>query len=252
MAATKKAAGKAASQRSAAAKSSAKSSAKTAGKTSLKTAIARKPLVDKALRQEVVIRAGAGARRTGAQRIAPDHSPRAAVARASVSATPAAARMAGRDLHRQVEQFLFAQSELLDNKQWQNYIGLFADDGVYWMPSAPEQTDWEAEPSIFAEDKPMMRVRMGRVTHPNAWSQAPLWVTNHIVGNVVIESESATQVVVRSRFHLMELRRDNVRHFGGTYRHTLVRNGNGFSIKLQRVDLFNGQAPFDYVLQVWV
>jgi hypothetical protein len=26
----------------------------------------------------------------------------------------------------------------------------------------------------------------------------------------------------------------------------------GLRVRLQRVDLFNGQAPFDYVLQVWV
>ena len=26
----------------------------------------------------------------------------------------------------------------------------------------------------------------------------------------------------------------------------------GLRIKLQRVDLFNSQAPFDYVLQIWV
>ncbi len=52
---------------------------------------------------------------------------------------------------------------------------------------------------------------------------------------------------------MMELRRDNVRHFGGSYQHTLVRMRAGaLRIKLQRVDLFNGQAPFDYVLQVWV
>ena len=57
---------------------------------------------------------------------------------------------------------------------------------------------------------------------------------------------------MRSRFHMMELRRDNVRHFGGTYRHTLVKAGSGFRIKLQRVDMFNSQAPYDYVLQVWV
>jgi hypothetical protein len=52
---------------------------------------------------------------------------------------------------------------------------------------------------------------------------------------------------------MMELRRDSVRHFGGSYRHTLVRDAAGaLKIKLQRVDLFNSQAPFDYVLQVWV
>ena len=97
-----------------------------------------------------------------------------------------------------------------------------------------------------------MQVRMGRVTHPNAWSQAPMWATNHVIGNVQIESETSKELVVRSRFHMMELRRDSVRHFGGTYRHTLIKSKAGLKIKLQRVDLFNGQAPFDYVLQVWV
>jgi hypothetical protein len=32
-----------------------------------------------------------------------------------------------------------------------------------------------------------------------------------------------------------------------------VRDAGGpLRIKLQRVDLFNSQAPFDYVLQIWV
>jgi len=95
-------------------------------------------------------------------------------------------------------------------------------------------------------------VRMGRVSHPTAWSQAPMWATSHVIGNVVIESESAGEWVVRSRFHMMELRRDTVRHFGGTYRHTLIRERGELRIKLQRVDMFNAQAPYDYVLQVWV
>ena len=234
-----------------------KASGKPVKKIAAKTVKSRKPLVDKGLRQEVVIRADSKAQRTGAQRIAPDHSPRALrsddKAPVAVQAPKklAAAASTG-DLQRRVEQFLFAQSELLDHKHWQDYLNLFADDGVYWMPVTGDQTEWEGSPSIFAEDKPMMRVRMGRVTHPNAWSQAPMWATNHVIGNVVIESENAKETVVRSRFHMMELRRDNVRHFGGTYRHTLVKSGAGFKIKLQRVDMFNSQAPYDYVLQVWV
>ena len=93
---------------------------------------------------------------------------------------------------------------------------------------------------------------MGRVMHPTAWSQVPMWGTSHVIGNVVIESGSASEWIVRSRFHMMELRRDTVRHFGGTYRHTLVRQAGQLKIKLQRVDMFNAQAPYDYVLQVWV
>lgn len=205
------------------------------------------------LLEEVVIFENREQAKTGAQTLAPDHSPREAgrggnlVARAA----PETVTQAG-SLQRQVEQFLFHQSELLDQKCWSQYIDLFAQDGVYWMPVSADQTEWLDSPSIFAEDRRLMEVRMGRVTHPNAWSQAPQWGTSHLVGNVVIESVNADMVVVRSRFHMSELRRDTLRQFAGTYRHTLVRHGDDFKIKLQRVELLNGQAPFDYVLQIWV
>ena len=203
------------------------------------------------LAQDVVIQGGAGDAPTGAQALAPDHSPRAPVP--SATEVPRTGLVAANDLQREVEQLLYLQAELLDRKLWQAWMDLFDERGIYWMPVTPEQTEWEGSPSIFAEDKLMMEIRKGRVSHPNAWSQAPMWETNHIVGNVAIESVDGGTIQVRSRFHMMELRRDDVRHFGGTYRHTLVRDAAGaLRIALQRVDLFNGQAPFDYVLQIWV
>ena len=36
-----------------------------------------------------------------------------------------------------VEQFLYRQADLLDRKHWQDWIDLFTDDGVYWMPPEP-------------------------------------------------------------------------------------------------------------------
>lgn len=208
-----------------------------------------KHLLTQRLAEHVVIGLDDGTS-TGAQAIAADHSPRSAYAerplpvRSPPGVTPV--------LQWQVEQFLYHQAALLDGKHWRAYIDQFATDGIYWMPIAPEQTDWIDSPSIFAEDRLLMEIRMGRVTHPNAWSQAPLWGTHHMVGNVIIESVSEQEIMTRSSFHMMELRRDNVRHFAGSYQHTLVRTGEDFRIRLQRVDLLNGQAVFDYVLQVWV
>jgi len=207
------------------------------------------------LDQEVVIDGETTGPATGAQSIEPSHSPRAPIAGRAVHehALPPRDALATPDLHREVEQFLYRQAELLDGKHWQAWIDLFAEDGVYWMPVAPEQTEWDGTPSIFVEDKLVMEIRKGRITHPNAWSQAPQWETSHIVSHVVIESADASTLQVRSRFHMMELRRDAIRHFGGSYRHTLVRDEDGqLRIHLQRVDLFNSQASFDYVLQIWV
>jgi 3-phenylpropionate/cinnamic acid dioxygenase small subunit len=159
----------------------------------------------------------------------------------------------GHELQHAAEQFLYRQSELLDAKKWQEWIDLFADEGIYWMPPEASYKTWDGMPSIFAEDKNLMTVRMNRVLHPDAWSQRPLWETNHVVSNVVIDKLSPNgDVVVKSRFHMMELRRDDVRHFAGAYRHELKKTKHGYRIKLQRVDMTNAQAAYDYVLQVWV
>ncbi len=209
------------------------------------------------LDQAVVIDGDAAGPATGAQSIEPTHSPRARpggqVASERRMPRREAVSTVSAELHREVEQLLWLQAELLDAKHWQSWIDLFAPDGIYWMPVAPEQTEWESTPSIFVEDRAMMEIRQGRISHPNAWSQAPQWETSHLVSHVAVESLEGDILEVRSRFHMMELRRDAVRHFGGTYRHTLVRGNDGeLAIRLQRVDLFNGQATFDYVLQIWV
>jgi 3-phenylpropionate/cinnamic acid dioxygenase small subunit len=204
----------------------------------------------KRLLEDVVIFSGKQQVQTGAEALAPDHSPRE-----RYRARPLPERSAVRiepALQQQVEQFLFHQAELLDTKNWSAYIDLFAAEGVYWMPARLEQTEWLDSASIFAEDRQLMSVRMGRITHPNAWSQAPLWETNHVVGGVVIEELSEARIRVRSRFQVLELRRDQLRSLAGAYRHTLLRDGEEFQIELQRVDLMNAQAPFDYTLQAWV
>jgi benzoate/toluate 1,2-dioxygenase subunit beta len=175
---------------------------------------------------------------------------------AAKRAAPAPKRAAGNgaDTQRTVEQFLYRQADLLDRRDWSGFIDLFAADGVYWMPASPEQTTGEGVPSIFFEDRDLMRVRMKRVMHPHAWSQAADWGTNHVVSNVMIEREDKRTgaVVVRSRFHMMEFRRDASRHFAGSYVHHLSRTPDGWRIRMQRVDMVNGEGAYDYVLQVWV
>ena len=83
-----------------------------------------------------------------------------------------------------------------------------------------------------------MRLRMGRVLHPDAWSQRPLWATNHVVSNVIIENESPNgDVIARSRFHMMApRRRAPLRRL---LHASAEENTQGDRIKLQRVEMTN-------------
>ena len=161
---------------------------------------------------------------------------------------------ASADTQRAVEQFLYRQAEILDERRWDEWLNLFTGDGFYWMPAAADQEVGEGQPNIFWEDLYLMDMRIRRVEHPYAHSQAAGHRTSHVVSNVIIESENdATgEVVARSRFHMVEYRLEEQRYFGGKYRHTLAREDDGYKIKLQRVDIANVEGPFDFVMQVWL
>jgi benzoate/toluate 1,2-dioxygenase beta subunit len=177
-----------------------------------------------------------------------------AKAKGQARSKPAAAPATGTDPLRAVEQLLYHQAECLDGRNWQGFIDLFTEDGLYWVPASPEQTTGDGVPSIFYEDRDLMGVRLRRLGHPRAWSQKTEWGTNHVVSNVVVEKQDPKtgDVVARSRFHMMEFRNDTTRHFAGSYIHHLKKTQDGYRIKLQRVDMVNAQGPYDYVLQAWV
>ena len=158
------------------------------------------------------------------------------------------------ETQQRVEQFLYRQAEILDDRLWDDWLKLFAVDGYYWMPASPEQTIGEGQTNIFYEDHYLMRIRIGRINHPSAWSQNPPNRTGHVISNVIVESEDREtgDLVARSKFHVVEYRNDEQRYFAGKYRHDLKHTQNGYQICLQRVDIVNVEGPFDYVLQYWI
>ena len=157
------------------------------------------------------------------------------------------------ETQQRVERFLYRQAEILDEKQWDDWLSLFTDDGHYWMPADPDQTDGEGVPNIFWEDLNLIKLRIRRNNHPRAHSQAPANRLCHVVSNVIIESEETSgDIVVRSRFHRAEYLRYEVRSFTGKYRHYLRKTADDYRIALQRVDLVNREGPYEYVLQWWL
>ena len=42
---------------------------------------------------------------------------------------------------RAVEQFLYLEAMYLDRKLYDEWLDLFAEDGLYWVPAAPDQQE---------------------------------------------------------------------------------------------------------------
>src|SRR5215469_755144 len=150
----------------------------------------------------------------------------------------------GLDLHR-CEQFLVHEARLLDEAKFDDWLALFTPQAWYWVPSEPDQADPVETVSLIYDDRRLLETRVRRLASPRMYSQEPRSRTSRIVGNVTIETSDRNACTTRSKFMMIEYRREQQRIFAGTALHRLVQAGGRIMIAWKRVDLVNCDAPLD-------
>lgn len=152
---------------------------------------------------------------------------------------------------RSVESFLIHEARLLDERRFEEWQELFAQDGYYWAPGRPGQPDPWSEVSLMFDDREIMKNRIQRLRHPKVYAQIPASQAVRQVSNVSIEEEDADsgEFTVRSVFFMFEHRQalpqsfDRV--FAGEYRHRLRREEASFRIAWKKASLVNCDSAFD-------
>lgn len=144
-----------------------------------------------------------------------------------------------------VEAFLFCEARLLDERRFEEWQALFTEDGYYWVPTQPGQTDPLAQVSIFYDDQDSMRTRIQRLRHPEIHIQSPPSRTVRVVSNVWLDVPPAdVDLLVKSALIVLEYRQGQQRQFGGLVSHALVRHAGSFRIASKKVDLINADSVF--------
>jgi benzoate/toluate 1,2-dioxygenase beta subunit len=147
---------------------------------------------------------------------------------------------------RPYESFLIHEARLLDDGFFDDWVELFTADARYWVPSQPDQSDPFETVSLMYDDRRLLETRVRRLSDPRIYSQEPRSRTSRIVTNVTVEPATGEPgVLVRSKFVLVEYRRDEQRLFAGTYEHRLVGEGAAMRIAIKKVMLVNCDAPLD-------
>lgn len=145
------------------------------------------------------------------------------------------------------ELFLIHEARLLDARRFEEWMNLFTEDGVYWVPARPGQDDPDMEASLFYDDREMMKTRFDRLSHPMIHVQTPPSRTLHLISNVVVEQadEAAGEFVIASSMLMAEYRMDNQRLFAGRQQHRLVKQGDAWRIAFKRVDIINCDSALE-------
>jgi 3-phenylpropionate/cinnamic acid dioxygenase small subunit len=115
-------------------------------------------------------------------------------------------------LAREVEELLYHEAELLDERRFAEWLDLFTDDARYFMPlrrnvrfgehAQRENTREQAEVAWFDEGKDTLARRVQQIATGIHWGEEPLSRTCHLVSNVQILEDSGAELRVKSRFLL--------------------------------------------------
>ena len=150
---------------------------------------------------------------------------------------------------REIEAFIINEALLLDQRRFEEWRDLFAEDGHYWVPLRPDQQSPDGQASLFYDDRSIMATRFERLRHPNIHAQNPPHRTCRIVGNVIAESfdPAAGECIAASNLIMTDYRQHVQRLFSGRVHHHLRRQGEELKIVLKKVELINCDDVFELI-----
>ena len=137
-----------------------------------------------------------------------------------------------------VVSFVLREARLLDERRFAEWLDLFADDGVYWIPTQPAQRSPHEALSLIYEPKSLLAMRIERLQRGEMHVQSPPSRTVHHVSAVEVDGEEAHSSLI-----VAEWRAGEARWFAARVTHKLRKHAGGFQIVLKRVDLTDGEAP---------
>lgn len=170
------------------------------------------------------------------------------------------------ELQLSLEQFYFQEARLLDSRQYQQWLGLLAEDIQYLMPSrinVPidnrqhgteemigveqelETTDSMGCP-IREENFIHLSIRAERAYKINSWSENPPARTRRIIGNIELINAETDKLTVYSNFHLYYARPGSENFiYSGQRRDTLQKMEDSYKIKHREIimDYSNIDVP---------
>ncbi|MBM7048979.1 benzoate 1,2-dioxygenase small subunit [Rhizobium lusitanum] len=146
--------------------------------------------------------------------------------------------------------FLYRESRLLDDREWDEWLTCYAPDVAYWMPAWDDDDQLTEDPQaqislIYYPSRDGLEDRVFRIKTERSGASTPEPRTSHNVTNVEVLEVRGEEVDVRYNFHTLNHRYKVTDHFFGSMFVTLRKSGDGLLIASKKIVLKN-----DYIRQV--
>ena len=142
-----------------------------------------------------------------------------------------------------VEELIYHEARLLDDKAFDEWLELLTDDVLYWAPLKRGQTEDEIHNSLFFEDLLVLRIRIERLRAPRVFSQEPPSYCQHVLQKPQVEKDPQGHICTSTPFVYVEAQLDEQIFLAGSLHHQIVHaTTGGLKIRRKRIELLNRDA----------
>jgi 3-phenylpropionate/cinnamic acid dioxygenase small subunit len=152
------------------------------------------------------------------------------------------------EVDQRLQRFIYHEMSLLDERRYAEWVDLFAEDGIYWVPAETDQADTtKGDPpdraSLVYDTKPRLIERVARLESPAMWSERPPSNVVRMVTNLRSVGEDDGARAVEGRLIVFQSRGQELNQYAGRVRYEFVEtDGGSFQIKAKHVVLVNAAA----------
>ena len=137
-----------------------------------------------------------------------------------------------------VEDFLFKEAELLDSWRLDEWVGLFAEDGRYVVPTTDLPDGDPQRDLVFIDDDiTRLRARAARLNSRHAHREYPSSRTRRFVTNVRVADTGGGELSVTANVVVYRFRSGEGAPYVGSIHYILRRSGEDFRIAYRRAVL---------------
>lgn len=142
----------------------------------------------------------------------------------------------------EIERFLAREARLMDEGRYDEWLSLWTEDGLYWVPCNHDGTDPMREVSLIYDDRQRLGERVERLKSGSVLAQEPKPRMRRVVANIEIVSREGAESVVHSNFMLGIARAGGQQFWMGRSIHRLRGSGDTLKIAHKKVLLINSDS----------
>jgi 3-phenylpropionate/cinnamic acid dioxygenase small subunit len=149
--------------------------------------------------------------------------------------------------YRTVVEFLYREARLADEARYAEWLALWTDDGVYWVPAT---TDPSADPqkhlSHIYDNRARLDTRVKLLQTGHRYSQEPASLMRRLISNIEVQAAGDDELVAGSNFVLAELAiqaKHEMHWWVGRTTHRLRRVDGDLRMSRKKVVLINAAEP---------